>query len=206
MPVQFPGTVRFRVGLRVEVHDGNYPHVGLRDQRARVVRVLPGVEEDHVPRMRSDNRTVPLHRCDIGRVRVVRDNEFTASGVICAEKDSCQRIRVDVAFESHRRAPLNVQHDAVAVVLGCRHWLRARLTGHLEELLAIGTVEPGQAVAHLSGMYPAAGDPLNLSRLPRQDRGARELMEIGVGSYLLNVLLPACGKTFVQVERGPAES
>src|SRR4029077_20312421 len=101
---------------------------------------------------------------------------------------------------------LNVEHDAVAVVHGRRDRLGAGFAGHLEELFTIGPVEPGQPVAHLSGVYPAAGAPLDLYRLPRQDRSARELVEISVGGYLSNVLLPFCGEKFVQVERGPAES
>lgn len=156
--------------------------------------------------MRADDRAVLLDRGDVGRVLVVRENELAAGGVICAEEHACQRIGIDVTLKAHRRPPLDVQHDAVAVVLGRRDRLIARLGGHAAELLAIGLVEPGQAVAHFSGVYPAAGYPLDLYRLPRQDRGARELVEIGVGGYLSNVLLPACGKTLVQVERGPAES
>jgi hypothetical protein len=166
----------------------------------------PGVEEDQVPGMRADDRAVLLDRRDVRRVRVVRENELAAAGVIRAEEHACQRIGVDVAFEAHRRAALNVEDDAVAVVFGRRDRLVARCGGHVEKVLAIGPVEPGQPLAHLSGVYPAAGDPLDLDRLPRQDRGARELTEIGVGGYLSNVLLPVCGEKFVQVERGPAES
>jgi hypothetical protein len=170
------------------------------------MRVPPGVEEDQVPGMRADDRAVLLDRGDVRRVRVVCENELAAAGVIRAEDHACQRIGVDVAFEAHRRTALNVEYDAVAVVLGRRDRLVARCGGHVEELFAVGTVEPGQLVVHLSGVYPAAGDPLDLYRLPRQDRGARELVEIGVGGYLSNVLLPVCGEPFVQVERGPAES
>lgn len=111
-----------------------------------------------------------------------------------------------MTFVAHRRTTLNVQDDAIAVVFGRRDRLVARCGGHVEEVLAIGPVEPGQPVPYLSGVYPAAGDPLDLYRLPRQDRGARELVEISVGGYLSNVLLPVCGERFVQVERGPAES
>ena len=156
--------------------------------------------------MRADERAVLLDGGDVRRVLIMRENELAAAGVICAEEHACQRIRVDVAFKAHRRPALNVQHDAVAVVFGRRDRLVARFGGHVAELLAIGPVEPGQPVAHFSGVYPAAGYPLDLYRLPRQDRGAREFVEIGVGGYFSNVLLPACGKTLVQVERGPAES
>lgn len=156
--------------------------------------------------MRADDRAVLLDRGDVRRVLVVRDDELAAAGVIRAEEHAGQRIGIDVTFKAHRGAALNVQHDAVAVVLGRRDRLVARFGGHVAELLAIGPVEPGQAVAHFTGVYPAAGDPLDLYRLPRQDRGTRELVEIGVGGYLSNVLLPACGKRLVQVESGPAES
>jgi hypothetical protein len=170
------------------------------------MRVPPGVEEDQVPGMRADDRAVLLDRGDVRRVRVVRENELAAAGVIRAEEHACQGISVDAAFEAHRRTALDVQHDAIALVLGRRNRLVARCGGHVEELFTIGPVEPGQPVAHLTGVYPAARDPLDLNRLPRQDRGARELVEISVGGYLSNVLLPVCGERFVQVERGPAES
>jgi hypothetical protein len=170
------------------------------------MRVPPGVEEDQVPGMRADDRAVLLDRGDVRRVRVVRENELAAAGVIRAEEHACQGISVDAAFEAHRRTALDVQHDAIALVLGRRNRLVARCGGHVEELFTIGPVEPGQPVAHLTGVYPAARDPLDLYRLPRQDRGARELVEISVGGYLSNVLLPVCGERFVQVERGPAES
>jgi hypothetical protein len=142
------------------------------------MRVPPGVEEDQVPGMGADDRAVLLDRGDVRRVRVVRENELAAAGVISAEENACQRV----------------------------DRLGAGFAGHVEELFTIGPVEPGQPVAHLRGVYPAARDSLDLYRLPRQDRGARELVEIGVGGNLSNVLLPACGKTLVQVERGPAES
>lgn len=156
--------------------------------------------------MRADNRAVLLNRGDVRRVRAVRENEFTASGVIRAEEHACQRIGVDVALEAHRRTALNVQHDAVTVVLGRHDRPAAGFTGHLEDLFPVGPVQPWQALAHLGGVYPAARDPPDLGRLPRQDRSTRELVEIGGLGYLAYVLLPACGKKFVQVERGPAES
>jgi hypothetical protein len=155
--------------------------------------------------MGADDRAVLLDRGDVRRVTVVRENELAAAGVIRAEEDACQRVGVDVALEAHRRPALDVQHDAIAVVPGRRDRLVAGFAGHLEELFTIGPVEPGQPVAHLRGMYSAARDSLDLYRLSRQDRGAREIVEIGVDGNLSNVLLPACGKRLVQVERGPAE-
>jgi hypothetical protein len=104
------------------------------------VRVPPGVEEDQVPGMRADDRTVLLDRGDVRRVLVVRENELASAVVICAEEHACQRVGVDVTFEAHRGSALNVQHDAVAVVLGRRDRLLARYGGHVEELLAIGPV------------------------------------------------------------------
>jgi hypothetical protein len=50
------------------------------------MRVPPGVEKDQVPGMRADHRAVLLDRGDVRRVRAVRDNELTASGVIRAEE------------------------------------------------------------------------------------------------------------------------
>ena len=89
-----------------------------------------------------------------------------------------------MAFEAHRRPALNVEHDAIAVVLGRRNRL-VRCFGRPSR----GTPHdrPGGARAAgraPRGVYPAAGDPLDLYRLPRQDRGARELVEIGVGGLL----------------------
>ena len=68
------------------------------------MRVPPGVEEDQVPGMRADDRAVLLDRGDVRRVRVMRENELAAAGVIRAEEDACQRVGVDVALEAHRRS------------------------------------------------------------------------------------------------------
>jgi hypothetical protein len=95
------------------------------------MRVPPGVEEDQVPGMRADDRAVLLDRGDIHRVRVVCENELTASGVVRAEEHACQRIRVDVALEAHHCTALNVKDDAIAIVLSRRDRLVARNGGHV---------------------------------------------------------------------------
>ena len=82
------------------------------------MRVPPGVEEDQVPGMGADDRAVLLDRGDVRRVRVVRENELAAAGVISAEENACQRVGVDVALEPHLGPALDVEHDAVAVVAG----------------------------------------------------------------------------------------
>jgi hypothetical protein len=110
-----------------------------------------------------------------------------------------------VALEAHCRSALHVEDNAIAVVHGRRDRLVAGFTGHVKKLFAVGPTEPGQAVEHLIGVYPTTGDALDVYLLPRQDRGAREVVEIGISGHRPNVLLPAWGKTFVQVERDPAE-
>jgi hypothetical protein len=42
------------------------------------MRVPPSIEEDQVACMRPDNRAVPFHGVNIGRCRVVREDEFAA--------------------------------------------------------------------------------------------------------------------------------
>ena len=78
MAVQLRRAGRFRAGLGVEVHHRDYPHVRPGQQGTRVVRVLPAVKEDQVARMRPDDGAVPFHAVDVGRVRVMRENEFAA--------------------------------------------------------------------------------------------------------------------------------
>ena len=84
------------------------------------MRVLPSVEEDQVTGLRPDDRASPLDRADIRRGRIVREDEFAArSGVVIGtEEQAGQGIGINVAFKSHPRSALNVQHDAVPVVDG----------------------------------------------------------------------------------------
>jgi hypothetical protein len=56
------------------------------------MRVPASIEEDEVPGMRADNRAIPLYGGDVRRVRVVRENELTAAGVIGAEEHARERI------------------------------------------------------------------------------------------------------------------
>lgn len=170
------------------------------------MRVLPGVEEDHVSRVRPDDRAIPLHRGDVRRFRVVSEDQFARTRVIRAEKHGGQRIRVDVTLEPHRRPALHVEDNAIAVVHGRGDRLRAGFARHLEELPAVGPVEPWQALAHLLGVYATTGDALNFWCLARQDRRSGEVVEVGVSGHRADLALPACGKNPVEVERGPAES
>jgi len=55
VPVQLPGPGRFWARLGVEVHGGDDPHVGRCHEGARVMRILPGVKENQVSRMRPDH-------------------------------------------------------------------------------------------------------------------------------------------------------
>jgi hypothetical protein len=134
------------------------------------------------------------------------DDKLAAFAVICTEEHTTQRIGVDVALEPHLRPALHVEDHAVTVVCGCLDWLRARFSRHLQEFFAIGRVEPGQTLPHLIGVDTATGDGLDLGPFSRQNRGAREVAEVGIIGHRSNVLLPACGKVPIQVERGPAES
>jgi len=89
------------------------------------MRMLTGVEEDQVSRARPDDRAISLHRTDVRRGRVVRENELAASLVVRAEEQAGQRVRVHMTLEPHRGSPLNVKDHAVAVVAGRRDALRA---------------------------------------------------------------------------------
>ena len=53
--VQLPRAGRLRAGLGVEVHHRDDPHIRLRRQRPRIVRMMPSVEDDQVSRMRPDD-------------------------------------------------------------------------------------------------------------------------------------------------------
>ena len=70
------------------------------DQGPRVVRMVPGVKEDQVPRLRANNRTVVLYGTDAGSVRIMRENQLAARRMIRAEEHAGQRVGVDMTFES----------------------------------------------------------------------------------------------------------
>ena len=138
---------------------------------------------------------------DADRRRVVPEDELApARRVIGEEEQAGQRIRVDVAFKPHRGAALDVQDDAVPVVEGRLDGFTAGSAGQLEEVVPVQLVQPGQALLHLAGMHPAAGDMRDVRRFTRQDRRAREIPEIGFGGYCVDIFLPALGKLAGYVE------
>ena len=89
------------------------------------MRMPPGVEEDQVSRARPNDRAISLHCGDARRGRVVRENEVAAYPVVRAEEQAGQRVGVHMALEPHRGSPLNVEDNAVAVVVGGLDALRA---------------------------------------------------------------------------------
>jgi hypothetical protein len=105
--------------------------------------MVPGVEDDQVSCMGPDDCAIPFHRRDARCGRVVREDELTAFGVIRAEQHSGERVGIDVTLEAHRRPELNVEDNAIAVVLSRSDRLRARLTHQIQKVSAIGPVEPG---------------------------------------------------------------
>ena len=53
--------------------------------------------------------------------------------MVGAEEQASQRVGINVAFEPHSGSPLDVQHDAVAIVTGRPHAFRAGLLGQSEK-------------------------------------------------------------------------
>ena len=79
-----------------------------------------------------------------------------------------------MAFQAHRRTALNVEDDAVALVLGCRDWLAHACPGHGEEVCTVGPAEPGQPFPYLIGVDTATGNLFDLGRLPATRSGCAE--------------------------------
>jgi hypothetical protein len=165
----------------------------------------PGVEENQVPRVRPDNRTVPFYPGDVRRGRVMRHYQFSARLVLGTEEDASQRVRVDMTFKSHLRPPLDVEDNAIADVACGHDVLRARFTRQLEKLAAIGLVEPGKAKPHLIGVDAATGDMRHVRRLSGQDRRPREFPEIRIRGHRADIPLPARRKATAHVKSGPKE-
>lgn len=92
--------------------------------------------------MRSDDGAVPVYRAGLSCRRVVPENELASGArlVIGTEKKPGQWIRVNVAFEPHRGAVLDVQDDAITIIGGRRHAFRARSSGQLNEVASVKTV------------------------------------------------------------------
>ena len=62
-----------------------------------------------------------------------------------------------MTFKSHLGSALYVQDDAIAVIECGSDPFRVGFPGQSEKVPAVQPVEPGQAVAHLVGMYPTTG-------------------------------------------------
>ncbi len=122
------------------------------------MRVIPAVEEDQVSRVRPDDCAVPVDRIDVSRGRIMRENELAtrAGALVGTEEKTGQRIRINMAFESHRGSALNVKHDAVSIIPGGPDRFSADRTGQVEKIAAVRFVEPWQAFPHLACVDPAA--------------------------------------------------
>jgi hypothetical protein len=158
--------------------------------------------------VRPDGRAVPFDRADVRRGQVMREDQFApgAGAVIGAEKQPGQRIGVDVAFEPHRRAALDIEDDAVPVVIGRHDGLGPYLLGQVEKQVPVVLVQPGQVSLEVTGMQPAARDMVHVRGLTGQDRRARVVPELGFGGGSSDFLPPVIGQQAGHVECGPMES
>ena len=111
-----------------------------------------------------------------------------------------------MTFESHLSSALNVQDDAVPFVGRGHDWFCADAGGQLEKVLPVELVEPGEVLAHLGRVYPAARDVLDVLCLARQHRRRREFPAIGLGGGGHDVTLPALGELIADVELCPVET
>jgi hypothetical protein len=121
------------------------------------MRVPSAVEQDQMARVRPDYRATPLDRIDVGGVRVVREDQLAArpGQVIGTEQQACQRIGINMALEPHVGSVLDVEHDAVPVIM-CRHYrFVPGLPRQVEELLPIEPVEPGQISPDIMSVHSA---------------------------------------------------
>ena len=89
--------------------------------------------------MRPDDRAVAVYRVDIGSRRVMREHELAsgAGRLVGAEEKTSQRVRIDMAFKSHGGTALNVQYDAISVILGRRDSFSACFPGQFEKVAPI---------------------------------------------------------------------
>jgi hypothetical protein len=142
MTVQFRWASRLRPGLGVEVHDRHKPHIGSGREGPGIVWVSASVEEDQLARLRPYHRAVPIYRGYARGVYIVRDDEFTpgARRVVGAKEKAGQRIRVNVALESHRFTLLDIQDHTVPVIGSRQDAFRACFSGQLEEVASIESV------------------------------------------------------------------
>lgn len=113
-----------------------------------------------------------------------------------------------MALEPHHGAALDVQHDAVPVVTGCRdRFAGYNLPGEVEEESLVEPVEPGQATLEVARVQPAAGDAVHIFGLAGQGRCAREVREFCVcGGNGRDLRLPVFRELAGQVECGPVKS
>jgi hypothetical protein len=154
------------------------------------MRVLPAVEEDQMAGVRPDYGAIPLHRVNVGGLRIVREDKLAArpGQVIGTEQQAGQWVGVNLALEPHLGSALNVEHDAVPVIADRHDRFGAGVPGELKEALSVEPVQPGQVLPHVGSVHPASEDVLHVLRFAGQDRRARELPEVSFdcdGGYLV---------------------
>jgi len=111
-----------------------------------------------------------------------------------------------MALETHASSLLNIQDHAVPVVAGRHDRFCAGFLSQLKEVPPVGLIEPGQALADLVSVYPAARNGCYLTRFARQDRSTRELPETGALASFTDMVTPAFGKSISYVKSCPAKT
>jgi hypothetical protein len=97
----------------------------------------------------------------------VPEHKLTAGArqVISAKEKSSKRVRINVAFESHRCTALNVQYYAIAIIGRRLNGFGADAGGQDKEISSIKPVKPWNAPAYLVSVNAATRDVLDLRRL-----------------------------------------
>ena len=123
--------------------------------------------------LRADHRAVPVYGFQPGCVRVMGEDQLApvTQIVIGAEKQAGQRVGVDVALEPHSGPLLNIEYEAVPVIVGGHHGFVTGPAGQVEEVFPVKLVQPRQLTPDLVGVDTAAGDMCHLVRFAGQDRG-----------------------------------
>ena len=125
--------------------------------------------------------------------------------MIGAEEQASYRVRVDMSLKPHGSAPLDVEDDAIPIVIGWLDALVCRLRRQVAEGTPVKLAEPWQPRSHLISVDAAAEDRLDVQCLSCYPRGPREISEIRVCGNGSNILLPMIRKVIIDIESGPVE-
>jgi hypothetical protein len=138
---------------------------------------------------------------------VIGEDQFPAltGAKVGAKEQAGHGVRVNVAFETHPGATLNIEDGPVPLIAGSGHRLADSALRQAPEVSAVKPAQPREFTGDPVRVDPATGDAPHIGCLAGDNRRPGKVPEIRVRCRIQDVLPPGPRKHPGDVERRPLE-